>query len=281
MNGRLKFEGRPSFPSGERAAPVLPSGTPLPSSPAAERIRAGEFPTGTPWLLPGTRPRAAPSPKQEGWTLIELVVTLGLSVLLVGIALGTLRIGQQAWGVGSTQATLSMELRRGLQAMSRELEQVSPAQLTLSGGPDSDGWYTQAEFRIPQDDGVAEDEDIPPDPDDEPTKYTHRTVNGRRVPETIYRFGTGPVSPEIEWSPQILYRFDADDEQLVREEDGSERPLAGHVERLRFRPQPAEPPGTERLEVELTVSGENRHWSGGAPRTVTRTVETEVRLRNE
>jgi len=178
--------------------------------------------------------------QQAGFSFVELMVVTGIMALVSGMLVVALRMGQQSWQVEQARMTVSMELRRGLDAMSRELASSQSGQLV--GVPADGTWYTSLTFRVPQDlngDGTVLD------------------ANGA-----------------LEWSPPVVYALGGTGgTQILRIQNNATRVLANGATTLRFRRQAATP---NILEISMTVlRGVNT-----GDFTNQGTLNTQVRLRN-
>lgn len=178
--------------------------------------------------------------KRAGFSFVELMVVTGIMALISGVLVAALRMGQQSWQVEEARMTVSMELRRGIDAMSRELASSQSGQLI--GVPADGAWYPSVTFAVPQDlngDGTVLDS------------------NG-----------------VLEWSPPVLYSLGGTGgSQILRTQNNATRVLANGVTTLRFRRQAATPTV---VEISMTVlRGVNT-----GDFTNQGTLTTRVRLRN-
>ena len=215
------------------------------------------------------------SRKARGSTLVEMVVVLGILSLILGVLMDLILFGERSWQSGSSQTVLNGQLRKALDRVSRELEEGGNGTVNFTS-QGADGWFRQMSFQVPQDDGMGEDEDLPADPPSDPTKYTHRWVNGQREPETVFRYQSNPQNPGrllnvgLEWSPPITLRWDTARDMLIREAQGVETALASHVTDVWFRPV-----GADMVELEIVAQVPESNL-----RTVGRTLRSRVKLRN-
>lgn len=184
--------------------------------------------------------------RRRGFTLVEvLIVCLMASIMALAFAV-VLRMGARTWISRENQMTLSLELRRGLQSMVRELAQTGTAQLEVPGVgamPADNNFYNTVRFRLPEDtDG-----------------------NGSVLD------GTG----NVEWSAnQIAYALGGvDGQQIQRTQGANVTVLANKVTALQFRRLTATP---QILELSLTV--QTGGSTGNFLQQVTHT--TRVRMRN-
>lgn len=175
-----------------------------------------------------------------GFTLVEMMVAATIVALVSGIVVAVLRTGQQSWQVEQARMTVSMELRRGLDAMSRELASSRSGQII--GVPADGNWYTSITFRVPQD------------------------ING----DGSVLDGSGA----LEWSNIILYSLGANNgNQVQRIQSGAATVLANGSTSLRFRRQPSTP---NVVEISMTVL----RGANTGDFTNQGTLGTRVRLRN-
>lgn len=181
-----------------------------------------------------------------GFSLVELMVVLVLFATLSSAIATLVFSAQRSWGTGSGQAVLTAELRRVLDAMSRELVEGRPSQIQR---PAANGqWDAQMIFRIPQD-----------------------------------RNGDGSVldaNGEIaEWSNDITYaqgRSNSCARTAVNDPGLLPRTfvttLANHITTLQFRRQAAT---ADVVEIQMTASTVTE-----LGQTMSRTMGTRVKLRN-
>lgn len=185
--------------------------------------------------------------KTGGFSLTELLVVVALfSVLASGIVL-TIFSAQRSWTVGSGETVMTLELRRALDAMSRELVESQPAQVQQ---PPANGlWGNAIVFRVPQDrngDGSVLD------------------ANGQIA----------------EWSNTITYQQGGRSNACTRTQvnDPGVLPrtilstLANHVTDVRFRRQAAT---ADIVEIQMTTSTINEMGQ-----VFSRNMATRVKLRN-
>ena len=148
-----------------------------------------------------------------GFTLVEMMVSTTIVALASGIMMAVLRMGQQSWQVGQARMTVSMELRRGLDAMSRELASSQSGKVTF---PPVDGApYTSITFSVPQ-------------------EINNSVLDG---------------SGNLQWSAPISYSLGANNgNQLQRIQSNTTAVLANGVTVLQFRRQTA-----NIVEISMTV----------------------------
>lgn len=178
-------------------------------------------------------------------TLVEVLIA---TAIVGGVALflaAAIRIGFQSWQVRENMMSVSFELRRGINEMSRELAECQATSLQLTNGqpfPADGVWYNGLGFQVPEDldgDGTVLD---------------------------------AQGSPE--WGPQIQYaRGGLGGTQLVRTQGGQVRVMANGVTNLQFRRQAAAP-----LILEIFLSVQRGGTLGQFVQQANLT--TRVRLRN-
>ena len=182
----------------------------------------------------------------RGFSLVEVLV---VSVVTAGICLAlasVIRMGLRTWQSSENQMTVSFELRRGIQSMTRELAQTRSDQLEVPGlgaMPANGAFYTSVRFRVPQDvdgDGTVLD-------------------------------GAGV----LEWSPnQITYSLGGlGGQQVQRTQAAAVATLAHGVTTLRFRRLAATP-----SIVEMMMTVQRGATRGGYVQQAD--LSTRVRLRN-
>lgn len=154
-----------------------------------------------------------------GFSLVELLIAMAIVGGISLVLIATLKVGQQSWQAEDVRMSVSQELRRGIDAMSRELAATQAAELTEV--PTTGAWYAGAlVFRVPQD-----------------------------------RDGNGTVldaAGALEWSDPITYSLGGTDgRQVVRTQVGlADRVLANGVIGMQFRRQAVSP---NIVEMSLTV----------------------------
>lgn len=171
---------------------------------------------------------------------MELMVTMSIVVSISGVLVAVFRMNQQCWEVAQAHLSVSMELRRAMDEMSRELVSTQVAQVDI---PADGNWYPSITFSVPEDvdgDGTVLDS-----------------------------------SGVLEWSDSITFSLGGETgEQALREQDGElDRIMANGVTELEFRREAATP---NVVEVQMTV--EKAVHTKDFPHTAT--LSTRVRLRN-
>lgn len=182
-----------------------------------------------------------------GFSLAELLVVVALfSVLSAGIVL-TLFSAQRSWTVGSGETVLTLELRRALDSISRELVESQPARVQQ---PAANGlWGNAIIFRVPQD------------------------RNGDRS----VLDANGQIA---EWSNDITYQQDGRSNACTRTQvnDPGLEPrtflstVANHITQVQFRRQAAT---ADIVEIQMTASTINEMGQ-----VFSRNMATRVKLRN-
>ena len=179
----------------------------------------------------------------RGFSLIELLLVSGMTAGMCLVLATGLRMGYCSWQVGENSMTVSFELRRGLDAMSRELAQTQVALLKVPGvGPmPADGnFYNSVQFQIPQD------------------------VDGNG---TVLN-----AAGALEWSPSTI-TYSLGGGHLQRTQGGTVSVLAHGVTALQFRRLAANP-----SIVEMSMTVQKGNVPGGFVLQAVRS--TRIRLRN-
>ena len=182
----------------------------------------------------------------RGFTLVEMLV---VSVVVAGMCLtfaAVIRMGLRTWQSKENQMTVSFELRRGIHAMARELEQTRSDQLEVPGlgaMPADGNFYSSVRFRVPEDmdgDGTV--------------------IDGSGV---------------LEWSPnQVVYALGgAAGQEVQRTQGAAVSTLANGVTALQFRRLAANP-----SVVEMSVTAQRGTTNGGFLNQAS--LSTRIRLRN-
>ncbi|MBI3615497.1 MAG: type II secretion system protein [Candidatus Omnitrophica bacterium] len=181
--------------------------------------------------------------KRDGFTFIEILVSMAIIAIISGVVVGILSSSQRTWQVEQARMTTSTELRRAIDSLSRELISTQLADLTEI--PVGAAWYSgNLIFRIPQD--------------------------GPDAGTTVLNDATGL----IEWSTPITYSLGGNGgNQILRSQNGVDQVLANGVTALQFRRQAATP-----SVIEINVSVQRGANSGDFPNAGT--LSTRVRVRN-
>ncbi len=184
--------------------------------------------------------------KRSGFTLVEmLIVSVMASVMALAFA-AVMHMGTRTWQSRENQMVLSMELRRGIQSMVRELAQTNTTQLEVPGVgamPANNTFYNSVRFRIPED-----------------TDGNGSVLDG---------------AGSVEWSAnQITYALGGvDGRQIQRTEGGAVTVLANRVTAVQFRRLTATP-----QILELTMTVQHGNSTGGYLQQANHT--TRIRMRN-
>lgn len=72
--------------------------------------------------------------KIYGYTLIEIIVAIGLFAVMMGLVNTILRIGQDQIRVNDTKMNLQESAREALSRMSQEIRESSPSRITVTNG---------------------------------------------------------------------------------------------------------------------------------------------------
>lgn len=70
----------------------------------------------------------------KGFSLIELMIVSAIFVFLLGVILGFINFGNISWQSGSSKITVNQELRRGMEAMGRDLSQAKASTISILPG---------------------------------------------------------------------------------------------------------------------------------------------------
>jgi prepilin-type N-terminal cleavage/methylation domain-containing protein len=182
--------------------------------------------------------------KGRGFTIIEVLISAVVMSLLILVAFSILDIGRGSWFSGDVQSELRKEMIRGFMSMERELREIRPisAYLSLNYGESSNAVV----FNIPQD---SADSDT--------------TV--------LDNFG------EIEWSGNITYSLNGNNEIIRTAPDGTTKVLARGITNLEFsRDRGAASP----LPLDLLIINIAAQKASGIGRIATESGQLIVRMRN-
>lgn len=140
--------------------------------------------------------------KMKGFTLVEIIIVLFIFTIISGAIFSVLKMGGLAWNLGDVQVAVQQDLRRGMNAMIRELRQSRSS--VISGVPADDNYYSLIIFRVPED--IDNDGDVVDD------------------------------LGNVEWSNSIQYSLGGyNNKQLLRVQDGTTSVLANNVNSLQLR----------------------------------------------
>lgn len=187
---------------------------------------------------------------KKGYTLIEILVVVGILAILSGLVFSMMGSGNLAWNAQNIKLELQQKARIAMEYMVEDLYQTTPNQLSLANG------NTIVIFKVP----VI----VPPDTD-------------------IYDAGgdiTWGALSNITYS--IRYSRNAGN-QLVRDViDPSSAVMntkicANNVTALQFSPQPLAPALARTVNITITCS---RPLRVGATTNVTTDLQSQVTLRN-
>lgn len=173
-----------------------------------------------------------------GFGLMELLIASVIVVFISSVLVVVLKQGQEAWRTRSNTMTISFELRRGMQSLTREIAQTRANQMNI---PADGNWYNTMTLSVPQD------------------------VDGNG---TVLD-GAGA----LEWSNPIQYLLGGvDGRQVQRVQAGNTRVLAHGVTLLRFRRTAASP-----SVVEINFSVQRGALNGNFIQQVGQTTRVRVR----
>lgn len=79
----------------------------------------------------------------KGFSLIELMIVSAIFVFLLGVILGFINFGNMSWQIGSSKMTVNQELRRGMEAMGRDLSQAKASTISIPPGDSSNSMSFQ------------------------------------------------------------------------------------------------------------------------------------------
>lgn len=141
---------------------------------------------------------------RRGFTFVEILISMAIVAGMSLVLIATLRSGQQSWQVEEARMSVSLELRRSVDAMSRELANTQMGRVQFLDG------NRRVVFQVPED------------------------LNGDGT--VLDSAGT------IEWSPNtVTYALGGvDGNQVIRTQGAATRVLANGVTTLSFTPQGSE-----------------------------------------
>jgi type II secretory pathway pseudopilin PulG len=174
----------------------------------------------------------------RGFSLVEALVVVFIFSLLFAALLMVLSGGQASWYTADVLMELNQEMRRSLLTMNKELRQTRSTE--ISNVPADDTFYTTITFKIPED--VDGDDDV------------------------IDSLG------RIEWSGDVSYSLNADNQIIRTPMLGSIPVLANYVSSLQFRRLSGAP---DIIEIYITAQ-KSTAWG----RNLQADIVSSVRMRN-
>ncbi len=142
----------------------------------------------------------------KGFSLIELMTVSAIFVFLLGVILGFINFSNMSWQSGSSKMTVNQELRRGMEAMGRDLSQAKASTIDIPPGGSSNSISFQmardlnGDGSISLSDGVLE--------------------------------GLKPADPYVTYSS--VFNAAAGFNQLIKTSNGSTSVLANYLDGLQF-----------------------------------------------
>ena len=181
--------------------------------------------------------------RRGGFLLVEMLMVLAIVGIVAGGLIQMFLSGNQTWQTQESSMLSTMELRRGIDALTREIASTQIADLTEI--PSNGTWISgNLVFRIPED--------------------------GADVGTTVVNDATGV----LEWSAPITISLGGTGgTQILRTQSGTTSVLANGVTALQFRRQAATP-----SIVEINVSVRKGTTTSNFPNSAT--IGTRVRVRN-
>ncbi len=182
--------------------------------------------------------------KDKSFTLVELMVVLAIFVVVFGIILALLSIGQASWQSASSKIIVTQELRRGMEYMVRELSQAGNSTISLAIG----GTSNSISFKMPQDlDG------------DGTILFSNNVLEGLRPPDPFVTYA-------------LTYDASLGFNQLTRTMGASSSVLANYLTALQFNRNSSTP-----NIIEINISAQKISTFG---RTLSGNLNGRVILRN-
>lgn len=191
---------------------------------------------------------------KRGFSLIELIVVIGIMAILTGLIFSMMDVANLGWDTQSVQMELAQETRRGLEAIVSDLYQTGSTQLNLD--PEGDGSYDSIIYKLPA--IIAPDTDIYDD-----TGHVRWGASG--VETFWFRFRVDNVTRQL--------IKDVVDAGFVSQA-GTARVCANNVEALTFLPNTLPP-----NNVVVTIVCQ-KPLRPGAARELTSSLDTRVTFRN-
>jgi prepilin-type N-terminal cleavage/methylation domain-containing protein len=209
--------------------------------------------------------------KDLGFTLVEIIITVLIFSLLIGVLFTVLTTGKASFQIGDARIELQQDLRRGMDSITEELPQSGASYrpqypMESISVPANGTKYSTITFRIPNDKEPFDD------------------LNGNGVYDAGEPFddlnGNGvyddrdvveamiDADGNIEWGNQITYSLNG--RQLLRNSDP--KPLANNIISLQFSRQSSTP-----NIVEIALQSEKKTVKGNI---INLDLNFQLKLRN-
>jgi len=197
---------------------------------------------------------------KKGFTLLEIMITLGILGIVLGIAFSMFDMSNLGWNTHNIQVELQQEARMGMEAMAKDLYLTDSGQITV------DTISNIITFKVPV--IIDTDETIPKD--------IYDTLGNIRWGAKVNDSDTYGIE-----SYSIRYSRNTNTNQLIRDiidsssTTISSRVCANNLQALVFSPTPASPPTT--LSITITCQRPSRP---GSTTLLTATLISRVTFRN-
>jgi prepilin-type N-terminal cleavage/methylation domain-containing protein len=165
----------------------------------------------------------------KGFSLIELMAVSAIFVFLLGAILGFISFSNVSWQNGSSKMTLSHELRRGMEAMGRDLSQAKASTISIAPG----GSSSSVSFQMARD----------------------LNNDGSILLSNGILEGLQPADPYVTYSS--VFNAAAGFNQLIKTSNGSTSVLANYLDGLQFTRDLSSPD-----ILHISLSGEKSSISG-------------------
>jgi len=142
----------------------------------------------------------------KGFSLIELMIVSAIFVFLLGVILGFINFGNISWQSGSSKITVNQELRRGMEAMGRDLSQAKASTISIPPGGSSNSISFQMARDLNNDGAIS---------------LSSGVLEGLQ-----------PSDPYITYS--MVFNASAGFNQLIKTSNGSTSVLANYLTGLQF-----------------------------------------------
>lgn len=165
----------------------------------------------------------------RGFSLIELMTVIAIFVFLIGVILGFINFSNMSWQSGSSKMTVNQELRRGMEAMGRDLSQAKASTISIPPGGSSNSISFQMARDLNGDGSIS--------------------LSGGILE------GLQPADPYITYS--LVFNVAAGFGQLIRTSSGSTSVLANYLTGLQFNRDMS-----SQNIIYISLSGEKSSISG-------------------
>lgn len=164
-----------------------------------------------------------------GFSLTELMIVMVIFILVLGVVFGLLSVGQVSWESGSSKITVTQELRRGIEEMTKELSQAKISTISLVAGGSSNTISFQTARDLDGDGAIS---------------FSNGELEGLRASDPYVTYSLS-YNASLGWN------------QLTRTVDSSSSVLGNYLTALQFARSSSTP-----TIINISASGEKRSLFG-------------------